>query len=85
MHLKMSEIHFAAAVKKLNKTNRLPFEFGGEVLGQGLGEALPSDAVVGVRAEDPEHAAVDLQRRHAEGRPAQLVHEDVAVDAGAEP
>jgi len=55
------------------------------VLGQGLGEALPSDAVVGVRAEDPEHAAVDLQRRHAEGRPAQLVHEDVAVDAGAEP
>lgn len=58
----------------------VPFELGGQVLGQGLGEALPSDAVVGVCAEDPEHSPVDLQRRHAQGRPAQLIHQDVAVE-----
>lgn len=50
------------------------------MLGQGLGEALPSDAVVSVGAEDPEHPPIDLQGCHAQGRPAQLINQDVAVN-----
>lgn len=50
------------------------------MLGQGLGEALSADAVVRVAAEDPEKSPGDLHRCHAQGRPAELVDQDVATD-----
>lgn len=59
---------------------QLPFELSGQMLGQGLGEALSSDAVVSVGVENPEHSSIDLQHCHAQGCPAQLIHQDVAVN-----
>ena len=55
-----------------------PLELGGEVLGQGVGVALPAHAVVRQRVQHPEHPAVHLQRRHTQRRAAQLVHQHVA-------
>lgn len=50
------------------------------MLGQGLGEALSPDAVVGAGVENAEHSSIDLQYCHAQGRPAQLIHQDMAVN-----
>lgn len=50
------------------------------MLGQGLSEALSSDAVVRVAVQDPEDSPVDLHRRHTQGRPAKLVDQDVATN-----
>lgn len=62
------------------KGGGLPFELGGEVLGQGLCEALSSNAVVSVSVENPEHSSVDLQHCHTQRCPAQLIHQDMAVN-----
>lgn len=56
---------------------QLPFELWGQVLGQGLGEALPSDAVVRPGGDHPQHPPVHLQHRHTQGRPSKFIHQDV--------
>ena len=66
--------------QRLCATQYLPFELGSQVLGQSLGEALSSDAVVCVGVENLKHSSVDLQHRHAQRRPTQLKHQDVAVN-----
>lgn len=50
------------------------------MLDQGLGEALTPDAVIGVGADDSDQSSVDLQCRHVQGRPTQLVDQNMAVD-----
>lgn len=50
------------------------------MLGQRLGKSLSADAVVSVGVENPEHSSVDLQRGHTQGRPSQLIHQDMAVN-----
>lgn len=58
----------------------LPFELSDEVLGQGLGEALSSDAVVSMGVENPEYSSIDLQHCNSQGRSTQLIHQDMAVN-----
>lgn len=50
------------------------------MLGQRLREALASDAVVSVCAENPEHSSIDLQRGHTQRRPTQFVHQHMTVN-----
>lgn len=68
------------SLKQHRKTLYLPFELGGEVLGQGLGEALSSNTVVSVGVENPEYSSTDLQDSHTQGRPTQFIHKDMAVN-----
>lgn len=57
----------------------LPFKLSGKVLGQGLGEALSTDAVVSVGINNPVDSSTDLQDGNAQGCPTQFIHQDVAV------
>lgn len=50
------------------------------MLGQGLSEALSSDAVVRVAVQDPEDSAVDLHHCHIQGCPTKLVDQDMATN-----
>lgn len=50
------------------------------MLGQGLREALSSNAVVRVRVQDSEDSSVDLHHRHTQGCPTELVDQDVATN-----
>ena len=63
-----------------SKQQFLPFELSDEVLGQGLSEALSSDAVVSMGVENPEYSSVDLQHCNSEGRSTQFIHQHVAVN-----
>lgn len=50
------------------------------MLGQGLRETFPADAVVGVGVEDAKQSAVRLQHGHAQRHATQFVDQNMAAE-----